>query len=147
MKIPRVSVITLGVADLDRSTGFYRDVLATAPNTAYEGVTFIELPGVRIALYPREHLARDIGPDVPATPAPFSGVTPAYNAGSRDDVRAVIERVRAAGGNVVKEPDETFWGGFSGYFADPDGYHWEVAWGPMFEFAADGSLRFASEGP
>ncbi len=123
MKIPRVSVITLGVADLDRSTRFYRDVLATKPTTSYEGATFIELPGVRIALYPREHLAHDIGPGVPAAPAPFSG--------------------RA----VVKEPGETFWGGFSGYFADPDGYHWEVAWGPMFEFAADGSLRFTPEGP
>lgn len=145
MKIPRVSMITLGVADLGRSTAFYREVLATKPNTSYEGVTFIELPGVWISLYPREHLARDIGPDVPAAAAPFSGVTLAHNARSREDVLAVIERVRAAGGSIVKEPEETFWGGFSGYFTDPDGYHWEVAWGPMFEFAADGSLRFMQE--
>ena len=69
-------------------------------------------------------------------------MTLAHNAGSREEVIAILERARSAGGRVVKEAQETSWGGFSGYFADLDGYYWEVAWGPMFDFTATGELRF-----
>ena len=142
MKIPRLTVVTLGVADLSKATKFYEAVLGTAPNTSYDGVTFIELPGTWISLFPLENLAKDISAEVSVTRSGFSGITLAHNVRSKDDVIATIRRAKLAGARVMKEPQETFWGGFSGYFADLDGYCWEVAWGPMFEFSENGELRF-----
>lgn len=142
VKITRVSIITIGVDDLDKATKFYEAVLETRPNKSYDGITFIELPGTWIALYPLEDLAEDILPGLPAARSGFGGVTLAHNTNRKDDVMDVIDRARSAGGRVVKSPQKTPWGGFSGYFADPDGYYWEVAWGPMFEFAENGELRF-----
>jgi uncharacterized protein len=145
MKIPRLTVITLGVADLARATDFYRAALDTPPNTSNEGVTFIELPGTWLALYPLADLARDISPDVPATRSEFSGVTLAHNARSREDVIAIMQRAESAGGRIVKQAQDTFWGGFGGYFSDPDGHYWEIVWGPMFRFTENGELRFKRE--
>ena len=145
MKISRITVVTLGVANLGKATEFYEAVLGTPPNRTFEGVTFIELPGTWLALYPLEKLAEDISPEVPTEPSGFSGVTLAHNARSKEDVVAVVRRAEEAGARVVKEPQDTFWGGFSGYFSDLDGYYWEVAWGPMFEFAEDGEMRFKAE--
>ena len=142
MKIPRLTVLTLGVADLQKATKFYEAVLGTPPNTSYDSVTFIELPGTWISLYPLDNLAKDISPEVQATRDGLSGITLAHNARSKDDVIAIVERASSAGARIVKEPQETSWGGFSGYFADLDGYYWEVAWGPMFEFTENGELRF-----
>ncbi|MFZ3046259.1 MAG: VOC family protein [Desulfatirhabdiaceae bacterium] len=142
MKISRGTLLTLGVADLVKATEFYEAVLGTPPNTSFDGVTFIELPGIWIALYPLEKLAEDISPEVPIIRSGFSGFTLAHNARSKDDVVDIVRRAESAGARVVKEPQETFWGGFSGYFADLDGYYWEVAWGPMFEFAENGELKF-----
>ena len=142
MKISRLTMLTLGVADLQRATKFYGDVLATAPNISYDGVTFFEIPGSWIALYPLENLAMDISSELPTARSGFSGITLAHNARSKEDVLAIIERARSAGARIVKEPQETFWGGFSGYFADPDNFYWEVAWGPMFDFTEHGDLRF-----
>ena len=142
MKIPRITILTLGVSDLNKATKFYEDVLGTPPNTSYEGVTFIELPGAWISLYPLEKLAEDISPEVPVARRGFSGFTLAHNARSKDDVIAIVKRAQSAGARVVKEPQETFWGGFSGYFTDLDGYYWEIAWGPMFEFTQHGELKF-----
>lgn len=146
MKISRVTIVTLGVADLARATEFYEAVLGTPPNTSSDGITFIELPGTWIALYPLEKLAEDISYEVPIVRSGFSGVTLAHNARSKDDVVAIVRRAESAGARVVKEPQETFWGGFGGYFADLDGYYWEVAWGPMFEFTENGALRFRENG-
>ena len=146
MKIPRLTVVTLGVADLTKATAFYEAVLGTPPNTTYDGVTFIELPGTWISLFPLQDLVKDISPEVSITRREFSGITLAHNAGSRDDVIAIIERAKASGARIIKEPQGTFWGGFSGYFADPDGYCWEVAWGPMFEFTENGELKFKDDG-
>ena len=142
MKIPRLSMVTLGVADLGRATAFYETVLGTPPNTSYDGVTFIQLPGTWLALYPLKDLANDIAPGLAVSRGGFGGITLAHNARSRDEVRTIMERAASAGGRIVKSPQDTDWGGFSGYFADPDGYHWEVAWGPMFAFTASGALRF-----
>lgn len=142
MQISRITMITLGVGDLAAATRFYEAVLAAPANTSYGGVTFFELPGAWLALYPRTELARDISPTLPVPREGFSGVTLAHNARSREEVIAVISRAGAAGAHIMKEPRDTFWGGFSGYFADPDGHCWEVAWGPMFEFTAAGDLRF-----
>ena len=142
MKIPRITILTLGVSDLNKATKFYEDVLGIPPNTSYEGVTFIELPGAWISLYPLEKLAEDISPEVPVTRRGFSGFTLAHNARNKDDVIAIVKRAQSAGARVVKEPQETSWGGFSGYFADLDGYYWEIAWGPMFDFTQNGELKF-----
>jgi len=142
MKISRITILTLGVSDLDKATEFYKTVLGTPPNTSADGITFIELPGTWISLYPLDKLAEDISPGIPITRDGFSGVTLAYNARSREDVIAIVERAGSAGARIVKEPQETFWGGFSGYFADPDGHYWEVAWGPMFDFTENGELKF-----
>ncbi|RPH51369.1 MAG: VOC family protein [Desulfobacteraceae bacterium] len=141
MKISRITILTLGVADLGKATRFYEAVLGTPPNTSSDGITIIELPGTWISLYPLDKLAEDISPEVPIIRSGFSGVTLAHNARSKDDVVAIMRCAELAGARVVKEPQETFWGGFSGYFADLDGYYWEVAWGPMFEFAENGELR------
>ena len=141
MQIPRISLVTLGVADLDKATRFYATVLGTPPNTSNDGVTFVELPGTWLSLYPLEELARDISPQVPTTRAGFSGFTLAFNTRSREQVTEILKRARSAGARIVKEAQDTFWGGFSGYFADLDGYYWEVAWGPMFEFTDDGALK------
>jgi uncharacterized glyoxalase superfamily protein PhnB len=145
MKIPRITVVTLGVADLSKATKFYEAVLGTPPNTSYEGVTFIELPGTWISLYPLEKLAKEISPEVSDNRSAFSGITLAHNARSKEQVVEIIERAKSAGARIMKEPQETFWGGFSGYFSDLDGYYWEVAWGPMFEFSEDGALRFKAD--
>mgnify|MGYP003789509533 FL=1 len=142
MKIPRVTLLTLGVSDLNKATEFYEAVLGTPPNTSYDGVTFIELPGTWISLYPIEKLAEDISSEIPVIRSGFSGVTLAHNARSKDDVVNIIKRAESAGARIVKKPQETFWGGFSGYFADLDGYYWEIAWGPMFEFTENGELKF-----
>jgi uncharacterized protein len=142
MKISRVTILTLGVADLGKATEFYRIVLGTPPNTSSDGITFIELPGTWIALYPFEKLAEDISPEVSVDLRGFSGVTLAHNARSKDEVVEIVRRAKSAGARIVKEPQDTFWGGFSGYFADLDGYYWEVAWGEMFEFKENGEMRF-----
>lgn len=145
MALSRLSMITLGVADLQTSTAFYRTVFGVAPNDRNEGVVFFELPGTWVALYPLDKLAEDISPDLPPERGPFSGVTLAHNARSKEEVTAIFDQARAAGARIAKPPRDTFWGGFSGYFADPDGHYWEVAWGPMFDFAPDGTLRFKPE--
>jgi len=146
MKIPRLTMVTLGVADLQAATRFYAEVLGTPPNSTYDGVSFFELPGTWLSLYPLEHLAGDISSELPVVRSGFNGITLAHNARSEDEVRAVLERVQSAGGRIAKEPQKTFWGGFSGYFADLDGYFWEVAWGPMFDFSDSGALRFKEPG-
>ena len=145
MKIPRMTVITLGVADLERATVFYREIFSTAPITQYQGVTFIPLPGVWLSLYPLEKLAEDIAEKV-MLPAPntFRGFTLAYNARSKEEISGIVARAAEAGARIAKAPQDTFWGGYSGYFTDPDGHYWEVAWGPMFEFTEHGDLRFKS---
>ena len=143
MKIPRMTVITLGVSDLPRSTAFYRDIFSTPPITQYEGVTFIPLPGVWLSLYPLDKLAEDIGEEVKLPPpGSFRGFTLAYNARSKDEIARIFSLAATAGAHIAKAPQDTFWGGYSGYFADPDGHCWEIAWGPMFDFDQHGDLRF-----
>lgn len=142
MKIQRMTMVTLGVENLADSTAFYTAVLGTKPNTQFDGVTFVELPGTWLGLYPIEKLAEDISANLSAKRGGFTGFSLAYNAASKNDVLAVFERVKAAGAKIIKPPEDVFWGGFSGYFEDLDGYYWEVVWGPMFEFNADGSLTF-----
>jgi catechol 2,3-dioxygenase-like lactoylglutathione lyase family enzyme len=128
---PKVSLITLGVADLATSLAFYRDGLGfpTHNYKAGDDIVFFPLEGAWLAIYPREKLAADA--NVADTSAGFSGITMAHNVASKADADAVFALAVAAGARAVKRPQDAFWGGYSGYFADPDGYLWEVAWNPF----------------
>ena len=132
---PRITVVTLGVADLERSVAFYRDGLGWAT----EGIIGTEFPdgavaffalagGLRLALWPRESLARDAGVALGA-PSPTE-LSLGYNVTAIDEVDRVFSVAIAAGATAVKEPAPTFWGGYAGYFADPDSHLWEVVYNP-----------------
>ena len=133
-------LITLGVRDFERSRKFYTEVLgwklASASN---DDVAFFQAGGVVLGLYPREKLAED------ALTSPegsgFAGITLAYNARSEAEVDEIIADLRSKGVKIVKEPQKVFWGGYSSYFADPDDYHWEVAYNPFFAFDEKGNLK------
>ncbi len=141
----RLSVITLGVADLERSRRFYEAGLGwTASDASQDGVVFFQLGGMVLALYPRQALAEDAClPDTPA--AGFAGITLAYNARSRDEVAALLDIAVKAGATLLKPAQNVFWGGHSGYFADLDGHAWEVAWNPFWPLDSDGSVRLPSK--
>ena len=138
----RLHLVTLGVSDLARAAAFYR-ALGLVESKAGEGeagnVAFFRTGNVVLSLFPRGRLAEDaMLPDTP--PQPFAGLTLACNVGSPDEAEALIARAEAAGGRVVKPAQKVFWGGTSGYFADPDGHLWEVAHNPFFPFDAEGRL-------
>jgi hypothetical protein len=127
---PRISIITLGVSDLERSVIFYRDGLGLP--TTYkegEGIAFFQLKGTFLALYPSDALAEDAC--LPPQRARFGGMTLAHNVSSKEQADKVIAQALAAGAHLLKPAADTFWGGYSGYFADPDGHPWEVAWNPF----------------
>jgi catechol 2,3-dioxygenase-like lactoylglutathione lyase family enzyme len=137
---PRISLITLGVRDLGRSLQFYRDGLGL-PTTwdTDKGVIFFQTSGTCLALYPLEKLAEDVGPEFDVPPTKFAGITLAHNVHEKPDVDRLLAEAEAAGAKIEKTAADTFWGGYSGYFSDPDGYLWEIAWG-AFEFRDDDSL-------
>ena len=138
---PRISVVTLGVTDFVRSLRFYRDGLGW-PTSATDAadIAFFNTVGTHFAIYPLDKLAEDISAALSPTRSGFSGITFIHNVRTREEVAEVLARVEAAGATIVKPAQDTFWGGHSGYFSDPDGYYWEVAFAPGFEFAPDGSL-------
>lgn len=127
---PRISFVTLGVRDLGRATQFYADVLRLPRLPTPPGIVFFELGRTWLALYPRAELAADAG--VPDDGQGFPGFTLAHNVRAESDVAALLAEVAAAGGRIVKPAQRADWGGFTGYFADPDGFLWEVAWNPHF---------------
>ena len=128
---PRISLITLGVADLQRSIAFYRDGLKLPKrDEGSENVAFFATSGTWLALYRREALAEDA--QVAPEGSGFRAFTLAHNVPSPEDVDRVLEEAVAAGASLVKPGQPVFWGGYSGYFADPDGFLWEVAWNPHF---------------
>ena len=135
---PRITVITLGVDDLERSLRFYRDGLGLATDgiTGAEfergAVAFFDLEsGVKLALWPRANIAWDSGlPSSPPSPTEF---TLGHNVASKEEVDAVMEQARKAGALTVKGAQDTFWGGYAGYFQDPDGHLWEVVWNPDWD--------------
>jgi uncharacterized protein len=135
----RVSIITLGVADLRRSREFYERLGWQRSMAKAEGVVFFQSGGMALALFPRHELAKDanVAPDGDG----FNGISLAYNARNRAEVDSVLEEALAAGAKLLKPAQDAFWGGYSGYFSDPDGFLWEVAWNPSFPMAEDGSIR------
>ena len=133
---PRITVITLGVDDLERSVRFYRDGLGLATEGIigkefeFGAVAFFDLQsGVKLALWPRESIARDTGIAL-ASRSPHE-FTLGHNVGSRQQVDEVMAEADRAGAVIVKRAQETFWGGYAGYFQDPDGHLWEVVWNPQ----------------
>jgi catechol 2,3-dioxygenase-like lactoylglutathione lyase family enzyme len=132
---PRVTLITLGVDDLERALRFYRDGLGF-PTKGIVGiefehgaVVFIELQaGLKLALWPRADLAWDAG--IPRAPASATELSLGHNVGSKEEVDTVMAQATRAGARIVKPAHQTFWGGYAGYFQDPDGHLWEVAWNP-----------------
>ncbi|MCE1234916.1 MAG: VOC family protein [Hyphomicrobiales bacterium] len=135
----RLSLVTLGVADVARATAFYGAMgLARGP-MSNDHVTFFDMDGVILALYGRAALAADAG--VSAEGEGFRGSTLAWNLADRAGVDAALARAVTSGGRLVKPAGEAFWGGYSGYFADPDGHLWEVAHNPFFPLDDKGVLR------
>jgi uncharacterized protein len=137
---PRVSIITLGVKNLDRSLQFYRDGLGF-PTTrkAEAGIIFFQTGGVCLALYPYTELAKDVSEEFLVERSRFTGITLAHNVRSKEEVDRILKQAEQAGAKIEKPAHDTDWGGYSGYFSDPDGYLWEIAWG-AFDFRDDGSL-------
>jgi catechol 2,3-dioxygenase-like lactoylglutathione lyase family enzyme len=134
---PRITVITIGVDDLERSRRFYRDGLGlftegiVGEEFEYGVVVFIELQsGLRLALWPRKSIAYDTG--LPQEPKSATEFTLGHNVSSKEEVDAVMKQAKLAGAVIVKPAHDTFWGGYSGYFQDPDGHVWEVAWNPQW---------------
>ncbi len=130
---PRINIVTLGVHNFERALKFYRDGLGWTPSSAsQDDVAFFQLGGLVLALYPRDKLAEDALVDPQGSG--FSGLTLAYNTKSEAEVDEVLQTVVSLGATLVKPAQKVFWGGYSGYFADPEGHLWEVAWNPFFAF-------------
>ncbi len=135
---PRVTVITLGVDDLERSVSFYRQGLGLSTDGIigkefeYGAVAFFELQGgLRLALWPRKSLSHDSG--LALAPASATELSLGHNVASRTQVDAVMAQAKSAGAVIVKPAHDTFWGGYGGYFQDPDQHLWEVVWNPQWE--------------
>lgn len=137
---PRVSLITLGVENLEASLRFYRDGLGFSTSwTPDKGVIFFQTNGTVLALYPLSDLSRDLGAIPQSRPPGFNGITLAHNVREKEEVDQILHQAEQAGARIEKSGHDTFWGGYAGYFSDPDGYIWEIAWG-AFEFREDGSI-------
>jgi predicted lactoylglutathione lyase len=134
----RLSLVTLGVRDLRRSRAFYEALGWSTGAGPDDDVVFFQAGGMVVALWDRARLAEDSGVE---DPGGWGGVTLAHNVGSAEEVDRVVEEARAAGAAVPREGAETFWGGYSGAFVDPDGHPWEVAHNPHWTLAPDGSVR------
>jgi catechol 2,3-dioxygenase-like lactoylglutathione lyase family enzyme len=134
----RLSLLTIGVRDIARARRFYEEGLGWHRDFGQDDVAMYQSGGMVFALYEWPKLAEDAG--VSPDGEGFRGVTLAYNARSKDEVRAVLEEARAAGAQIMIEPRDTFWGGYDAYFADPDGHLWEVAWNPYWTLSDDGSV-------
>jgi uncharacterized protein len=127
---PRISFVTLGVLDLARAARFYTEVLGLARRPSPPEVAFYEMGRTWLALYPRHLLAADAG--VPDDGGGFPGFALAHNVGSPEEVDRLLAAAAAGGGRLVKPGRRTDWGGYAGYFADTEGFLWEVAWNPEF---------------
>ncbi len=135
---PRISIVTLGVEDLDRAVRFYQEMGLKRNEKITEGVAFFQMGGVILALWPRAELAKDAG--VEDSKSGFAGVALAYNTRSENEVDKVLATAEQAGGRIVKPAQRAFWGGWYGYFADTEGNLWEVANNPAFPIDPDGNI-------
>ena len=130
--LSRISVVTLGVADVERSQRFYMDGLGLEHARPPKGVVYFKLAGTLLALFPRDELARYAGVE-PTPPSGFSGTTLSCNVASRGDVDALTARAGTAGATVIRAPETVSWGGYCSWIADPDGHLWEIVWNPKWD--------------
>jgi len=136
-----IHFITLGVADLARSRAFYKSLGWQESSASQEAIAFYQAGSLAFALFQREALAEDA--NVPTAGSGFAGFTLAHNVASEAAVLALLDEAVAAGATLVRPADKVFWGGFRGYFADPDGFLWEVCYNPFVTLDADGALRLS----
>ncbi len=136
---PRITMITLGVTDLVRSTAFYEALGFTRSSASNDDVSFFRMKETVLGLFGRASLAADAG--IADSKPGFSGVTIAHNLASEDQVDKAWDHAVSCGGAPVKHPEKVFWGGYSGYFADPDGHLWELAFNPLMPNDADGFMQ------
>lgn len=139
----RVSMITLGAADLQRSIDFYTAMgwQQTAGETGV--IAFFQLPGIILGIYGLDALAEDAGQPT-GDMATFGGVAVGHNVGSKAEVDALMTKAESCGASVTRPAEDQFWGGYSGYFADPDGHAWEIAWNPHWQITADGQTHLGA---
>lgn len=137
---PRINFVTLGVADIARSRAFYERLGLKTSSAGNESVAFFDVNGVVLALFGHQALADDA--HVPAEAAPaYRGIALAWNAASESEADAIVAHAVASGATLIKKPEKVFWGGYSGYFADPDGHLWEVAHNPFFPLDSQGRVQ------
>lgn len=139
----RINLICLGVRDMAKSLAFYKSLgFQTYEKVDNPPIVFFNNQGTKLELFPVGELAKDISADNPPNiiTGGFCGITLAINMRSEDEVDAFMENVPRHGGAIAKKPEKVFWGGYSGYFQDPDGYYWEVAYGPLWRFDENNML-------
>jgi uncharacterized protein len=138
----RISAVTLGVRDLAASKKFYREGLGWEPVFENSEIAFFQIGGLVFALYRRDEFAADfqLDPDTIGNAA----IALSHNVPSRNEVDPLMERAASAGAKILKPPKEASWGGYSGYFADPDGFAWEIAWNPFWLLEENGTVKFRS---
>jgi catechol 2,3-dioxygenase-like lactoylglutathione lyase family enzyme len=135
---PRINIVTLGVKDFERAVNFYQKGLGwKLAKASQDDIAFFSLSGIVLALYPYEKLAEDAKVQAGSG---FGGITLAHNAKSEAEVDEILKIAGEAGAKIVKPAEKVFWGGYSGYFSDPDGYLWEVAYNPFFQFDVNDNL-------
>jgi len=140
-------MISLGVRDLQESVAFYEGVVGWKSAPGPPGIAFFDLNGLVFSLYPIDELAKDMGDDPPQDGEFVSqGFALAHNVRAEDEVDAIFTRLKRKGANIVKEPEAAFWGGYSGYFSDPDGHRWEIAYNPFWPIDDDGRIDMAAGG-
>jgi predicted lactoylglutathione lyase len=137
---PILSLVTLGVTDLTKSIRFYEALGFRRKAQGNDGVAFFQAGACIVSLFPADELAKDAKIAAPDTPGNFRGVSLAWNCRSQGEVNVAFKRAQGAGAVTIKSPEKVFWGGYSGYFADPDGHLWEVAHNPFFPFDDAGRL-------
>jgi uncharacterized glyoxalase superfamily protein PhnB len=136
----RLTIITLGVENVKVSTDFYENTMGWIKmESSNENITFFKLNGIMLSLFQKDSLAEDA--EVQAEGTGFKSFSIAYNANSKDEVNAVFKDLTDKRVKIIKQPKEVFWGGYSGYFADPDGFLWEVAYNPYLEMDAKGNVK------
>ncbi len=134
----RISLITLGVEDLQRARDFYEAGLGWIPASAMDEIAFYQIGGMVLSLWAHDAIANDA--PFAGKGSGFGGIALAHNVRSREDVDATMAEAEAAGATILRVAEDTFWGGYSGYFADPDGHPWEVAWNPFWTLTEDGGV-------
>jgi catechol 2,3-dioxygenase-like lactoylglutathione lyase family enzyme len=138
---PNFSIVTLGVSDLQRSVRFYRDLGWEQRGDTSDGITWFKTSGTWVGLFGYDALAEDVGLEAPPEQPTYRGITLAINVGSEDAVDRAFAQVQEVGARIVKPATRADWGGYSGYFADPDGHLWEIAYAPGFAVDENGRIE------